>query len=69
MASHAVVVVVDGGCEQMVMVVGVAAVGDSGDMAALHCFRRWQWFLVVVAVCVCGRSLFVMVIMGGCCCL
>ena len=49
----------------MVMVVGVVAVGDGGDMAVLRCFRRWWWCVVVVAVCVRGRSLFVVVIVGG----
>ena len=51
----------------MVMVAGVAAVGDGGDVAALHCFQRWWWCVVVVAICVRGRSLFVVVIMGGRC--
>ena len=49
----------------MVMVVGVAAVGDGGDMAVLRCFQRWWWCVVVVAVCVRGRSLFVVVVVGG----
>ena len=49
----------------MVMVVGVAAVGDGGDMAALHCFQRWWWFMVIVVICICGRLMFVVVIMGG----
>ena len=37
-ACHVVVVVVGGGCEQMAMVVVVAAVGDGGDVAGLGCF-------------------------------
>ena len=43
----------------------VAAVGDGGDMAGLGCFRRWWWCVVVVAIWVCGRSVFVAV--GGRC--
>ena len=67
-ASHVVVIVVDGGCEQMVMVVGVAAVGDGGDRVVLRCFQRWRWFVVVVAICIHGWSLFVVVVMGSHCC-
>ena len=29
----------------------VAAVGDSGDVAGLGCFRRWWWCVVIVAAC------------------
>ena len=58
-----IVVMVGGGCERMVMVVGVAAVGDGGDVAALGCCNDgggWR----------CGWSLCAVVTVhhvGGCC--
>ena len=51
-----VVVVVGGGCERMVMVVGVAAVADGGDMVALGCcndgggWRCGWWLCRVVTI-------------------
>ena len=45
----------------------MAAVGDRGDVAALGCLQRWG-YVVVVAVCgrlFRGRSLFVVVVVGG----
>ena len=44
----------------------LAAVGDCGDVVALGCFRRWGWSLwPFVAICFHGRSLFVVVVVGG----
>ena len=65
-----IVVMVGGGCEWMVMVVGVVAVGDSGDVAALgYCndgggWRcEWSLWAVITIHCVGGHCWSLCVLM------